>query len=678
MEIILDKLTLVNFKGIRNRIIEAGQTTNIFGANEAGKTTIYDAFLWLLFGKDSTDRKDFEIKTLDGRGKAIQKLTHSVEGEFRINGEQAILKRELEEKWEKKRGTAEPVFTGNETSYFWNGVPMKQSEYQAKINGLVDEKAFKLLTNALYFNDGLRWEERRKVLMQIAGDITDQEIAAGNSEYEQLMSEIGKESLSDFKKKKNAEKKKLKEALETLPTRIDEATRSMPDLIDFAVVEKNIAGKKKELASVDQEMNDVVNSLKEKHQAINGKQIEIQGFRTQILSLENGIKNSLLEKKSNRENSLTALRRDLRNTNDELTGNKSDYLNAEKRKTQIVTEQNSLREEWNKLNATHSEILKLQFQFDESQCACPTCKQRLPEENINKQKETLRSNFEDEKKRQSLLITKRLLETTAEGKKLGAEVNELDKKVSDLMAANEALVTKLADLQSKLAALESEHNILSASESEELAKAISSNEQISALKTKIEGIEKEIEALNTPEPDNSALKQRKINIQGEIDLLNKQLNTRDQIEKTKLRIAELEKEEQSLAQQIADVEKTEFTIEQFERAKSDTLESRVNDMFKYVKFKLFETQINGAEVPCCHTTYKGVPWSDLNTAGRIWAGLDIISVLNNHYDVKAPIFLDNRESVSEIPETTAQIINLIVSPEDKTLRIEVAQMAEAV
>lgn len=678
MEIILDKLTLINFKGLRNRTIEFGPSTNIFGANESGKTTICDAFLWLLFGKDSTDREKFEIKTLDSRNNVIPKISHEVEGHFRIDGETAILKRVLEENWVKKRGTPEPVMDGNITSYFWNGVPQKQSEYQSKINTLVNEKAFKLLTNALYFNEVLKWEERRSVLMQIAGDITDADIASGDATYEKLMAEIGKESLSDFKKKLAAEKKKLKEALETLPTRIDEATRSMPDPIDFSIVEKNIAGKKAELAQIEKEVSDTVAALKEKHEAINGKQKEIHALNTQIAQKEHSIKSGLQEKKSARETEISNLKRDSRNLNDELTRNKSDYLTAENRKKAIVTQQNQLREDWNKLNAQQSEILKEEFVFDESKCSCPTCKQRLPEENITQQKETLKKNFENDKTNRAKTIVAKLKETTDTGKRLGDEINELDKKVTDLMKSNEDLLQKIQAIVDRVGELEAENNKLSENESGELNNALAFDEDLLALQSKVDNIQKEIDAINTPEQGGDALKQSKINVQGEIDLLNKQFNAREQIEKTKLRIADLEKEEKNLAQQIADLEGKEFVIQNFERAKSDALEGRVNGMFRYVRFKLFETQINGAEVPCCHTTYKGVPWSDLNTAGKIWAGLDIIAVLSEHYKVKAPIFLDNRESVTDIPETGSQIINLIVSPEDKTLRIETQQLAEAV
>ncbi|MGI8600291.1 MAG: ATP-binding protein, partial [Chitinophagaceae bacterium] len=175
MNIILRKLQLTNFKGIKNLSCEFSHETFIYGENATGKTTVMDAFLWLLFGKDSTDRKDFEVKTLDKAGNVIEKTDHEVYALLDVDGRDIELKRVLREKWQKKRGSVEAEFTGNETLYFWNDVPCQQKEFQAKINNLVDESIFKLLTSPLYFNS-LPWQNRRDVLIGIAGDVTDAEV----------------------------------------------------------------------------------------------------------------------------------------------------------------------------------------------------------------------------------------------------------------------------------------------------------------------------------------------------------------------------------------------------------------------------------------------------------------------------------------------------------------------
>lgn len=159
MNIILKAMSLINFKGIRNAEFNFNTTTNnISGDNATGKTTIVNAFLWCLFGKDIEDRKDFEIKTYDKDGVIIPQIDHSVELILDVDFKEITLKRVLSEKWQKKRGSDDLEFTGNETTYFWNEVPLKQSEYQSKIKDLIDEGLFKLLTNVNYFHS-LHWEK---------------------------------------------------------------------------------------------------------------------------------------------------------------------------------------------------------------------------------------------------------------------------------------------------------------------------------------------------------------------------------------------------------------------------------------------------------------------------------------------------------------------------------------
>ena len=161
MQILLKKMSLVNFKGIRSAEFDFNPTVNtVLGDNATGKTTIMNAFLWCLFGKDIEDRKDFEIKTYDKEGKIIERLEHSVELVLDVDSKEITLKRVLSEKWQKKRGADDLEFTGNETTYFWNEVPLKQMDYQSKIKDLIDEGLFKLLTNVNYFHS-LHWEKTR-------------------------------------------------------------------------------------------------------------------------------------------------------------------------------------------------------------------------------------------------------------------------------------------------------------------------------------------------------------------------------------------------------------------------------------------------------------------------------------------------------------------------------------
>ena len=125
-----------------------------------------------------------------------------------------------------------------------------------------------------------------------------------------------------------------------------------------------------------------------------------------------------------------------------------------------------------------------------------------------------------------------------------------------------------------------------------------------------------------------------------------------------------------VSKQIADLEQSIFTAESFEKAKSDMVEDKVNELFKVVRFRMFTKQINGGIAPDCEILINGVPFSDANTASQINAGIEIINILCSHYSVSAPIFVDNRESCTVIIPTKSQLINLVVSPEHKVLTIK--------
>ena len=185
----LISLTLQNFKGIKGFILDAdGQNSNVFGNNGTGKSTLFDAFTWLLFGKNSRDEKDFGIKTLDANGNVIPRIEHRVSAVIEHNGQKLQLTRTYKERWRKQRGAAEAVMVGNTTEYAYGPVgaatPINASEYARVINNLIDEKIFKLITDPLYFNERLSWQERRQLLMQICGDITDEDIVKSNAELE--------------------------------------------------------------------------------------------------------------------------------------------------------------------------------------------------------------------------------------------------------------------------------------------------------------------------------------------------------------------------------------------------------------------------------------------------------------------------------------------------------------
>jgi DNA repair exonuclease SbcCD ATPase subunit len=234
-QITLISLTLRNFKGIRGFVLDAaGKNISAYGDNATGKTTLFDGFLWALFHKDSQNRTTFEIKGLDELGRVAEHgLQHEVEAVLMVDRRRRSFKKVYYEKFTKKRGAAIAESSGHTTDYYVDGVPVKLAQYNAEVNGLIDEEIFKLLTSPAYFNEVLKPDARRKVLLDVCGDMTDSEIIAGNKQLAPLTDILGDRSLEDHRKVIAARRSEINKELDKIPVRIDEARRSMPDVSDL-------------------------------------------------------------------------------------------------------------------------------------------------------------------------------------------------------------------------------------------------------------------------------------------------------------------------------------------------------------------------------------------------------------------------------------------------------------
>jgi exonuclease SbcC len=323
-----------------------------------------------------------------------------------------------------------------------------------------------------------------------------------------------------------------------------------------------------------------------------------------------------------------------------------------------------LRKKWDAIS-------KEKLVFNENEFKCPACHREFEADDIEAKKTELANNFNTNKSR-------RLEDVTAQGKKIRDDIEVINAKLGNIKSHGTTLASEIEVLVNDIATLEQENARLGADETTELNTAITTNTEYAGTLQMIKLRNEEIES-PAPAEDKSDLISKKQALRLIIDDLKKQLATKQQREKILARIEELNNQERTLAQELADLEGIEFSIEQFTKAKMDTLESRINGRFKKVRFKMFEEQINGGQVEACTTLIDGVPYTDANTASKIQAGLDIINAFSEYYDVYAPVWIDNRESVIRLPETNSQLINLFVSASHKKLTIgeKKAEMAFA-
>ena len=647
MNIHLHQLTFTNFKGIKDLTIKFGSVTNIHGDNGTGKSTVFDAFTWLLFGKDSHDAKDFNIKTLDETGKAIPMLDHMVEGILSADGISMTLKRVYQEKWTRRRGAEQSELTGHETLFWWNGVPLQAGEYKSKIDCLINEGLFKLLTSTLYFNS-MKWQDRRQVLILIAGEISDQEVL-GNMDKNQVKDitailNSGK-ILADFRKEIAVRKKKLSDELKTIPSRIDEVTKGLPEPVDFDAIRADICQKQSDLLEVENTITDQVTAYKQKAEEIQSIQNQVFKLRETMNSMQFAEKSRLQKARNEHMLKLNDLKQQHSVLSRQLKDEQHAFDILLQSKSSIESEINELRAEW-------SSVSTAELSFSENEFVCPVCKRDLDPESIAGKSAQMIKTFNDNN-------SKRLADITSRGRRLSVTLGEITADIETTKAEINKLSASLESLSQQL----SESETLSASrdpDPESIPQLVEIRQQIAKL---------ELQILESPKLDIESLKQQKSALQSEIYGLQVILGHENVIKRGKTRINELMSSEKSLAAQISDLEKQEFAMDAYTRCRMDLVESRVNCKFSLVKFRMFNTLINGGIEECCDCLVGGVPYTDVNSAGKIQAGIDIINTLSKHYNITAPIWIDNRESTNEIPHTESQLINLIVS-NDKSLIIK--------
>ncbi len=642
MEIKMYDLKLKNFKGIKELEINFdGKDANIYGQNATGKTTIFDAFKWLFFDKDSNDRKDFNIKTLDVNNKPIHFLEHEVEATLIIDGQDMNFKKMLQEKWVKRRGQEQQEFAGHETSYWIDEVPVKKKDYEEKINNLIPENLFKLITDPLFFNNQMSWKERRELLINISGsNITDEMILDSDAKFNLLKENLGGRKIDDYKKVLASKIKELNNDKEKIPIRIDELTKTLitDHDINYEDLEKEKNMCNEELQKIDLEMTDIQARAKENMKKADQLAIAKNELNNLKFKLEVEHSQKYSSETINLNNEKTLLESKLRNIEKEYEERGLSIDQDKKRKEELY-------KKWDEVN-------NLKLEFDPNSFICPTCKREYETDKKEEIKKEFETNLNNHKESQKQAINK-------EGQAINARITDNEQVRTNLQAEIIETNKRLEEIRARL---------------EDIAKQPIENFDITSLpqyKDKIKEVEDlEEKVINLASEDTTELQTKKSNILEQINNIDKQLNERTVQEKTKLRIEELEKEEENISQRIQELESQEYQIEEFTKTKVELLENAINSNFEIVRFRLFDTQINGGLVECCDTLVNGVPYSDVNNAHKIIAGLDIIKALSKFYNTTAPIFIDNRESINKLCEIDTQIISLVVT-QDPKLRIEV-------
>nr|UWG84724.1 MAG: AAA domain protein [Bacteriophage sp.] len=650
-EIKLKSLHLVNFKGVRNLEVNfSDRVTVISGDNGTGKTTIFDAFTWLFFGKDSTGRSDsnFNIKTIDPATKRpILRLEHYVAGVISVDGKEMKFQRNYVEKWVKPRGTTEETLKNHETEFYLNDVKLAtKKEYESEVDAILTEDLFRMVTNPFYFTS-LKADVQKELLLDMAGGISDDEVAAIKPEYIELLSQLSGRSLSQFSKEVAAKKKACKDVLAVIPSQIDTARKLMPESEDWEALEVELQQKKQRVSEIDNQIADKSKINEQESQRKLGIQRTIGDKRMSLVSRQNEIKAAAGSERNKVMMKLQDLEYNHKTETRELELNRSSLANCESEIQRIEENLSVLRNEYRQINAET-------IQYPEGAFVCPTCKRQLEVDDIEAKQNELLANFNQNK-------AKRL----KENKDKGFSLVELKKRKE---AERDGILAKIKESEDRIVLIEREIEVQKANipETPDVDAMIKNDPTCISLNNEIADLNNQLNVESKP-VDVSDLRFAKSSLDENIQELYKRLAKRDLIERSQKEIEELEEKRIQNNQALADLEKWEFTAISFQKDKDAKLMEKINGMFEVVNFSFVSEQLNGGEKLTCVCTVNGTPYPDVNTAGKVNAGLDIINAICRYKGVSAPIFIDNSESVNKIIPTVSQVINLVVSKDKLTV-----------
>lgn len=638
MKIKLNWIEVENFKGLKNFRAEFnGESCLVIGKNATGKTTLIDAFFFLLTDSNSEQNSKFNLLELQESGDVVNNQDAVVEAEFFIglDGKKVRLRKKYKQKWTTKKGST------HTTEHFFDGVPVKKNDFEKRLSGIIDPNIIRSIADVQHFCHRLKWDKRREILMEIAGRISDIEICRrlGANELAEMLDD---KTPDDVKKMLSHELKEIEKSIDNLPERIDELHKIMPEVGDYD--EREVLNGIKEIdAQIEEKKREILAtrtglSISEKEREINQLKIEVS-VKTQEAIRDTFDKQKLLIEETDKlKRNDIKLRDQYENAHNYAHHSEMSIIEYEKEKSKLV-------EKWIAIDA-------LTFAPAEN---CFACGQKLTDELIDKQHD----EFNFKKAGDLEPIDKR-------GRWLTQEIKDLNKRISlkkeqmiKFKKDRNENADNLRELERQIDLIESEKQ--SAIES----KTKSLNERIAKIS---DDIKKEMEditpAVESLENDIVALeKERKL-----LDDIKLDFVQRDRCQRS---IKAREEQLREFGAAYEDVKRKIDMLSDFSRWKAEFIEKNINDKFELTRWKLFENYQSGGYRDICEPTFDGVPYSsDLNHGAKINVGLDVIRTLQKHYKISMPVFIDNAESISNwMVDLDSQMIQLQVMPNVEKLEV---------
>lgn len=642
------KLTLENFKGHGLRVVEFSPTvTRVYGANGTGKTSLFDSFCWILWAKDSDDRTQsgnvsFYPFDPDKQGEVLHNVVVKVEAVLEIDGAQHVLCRTMQEKWTTPNGTELPRFTGNETKLYIDGLAVKANQFDAFVKENINSELFKLTSNPRYFPT-LHWKEQRRILMELVGDISNDDVLASDASLEPLRNELANRKPEDCKKLWQQQQKAAVKDLEKTVLLINENRKHLPQIENEADVKAELEAQRlvlmKPLEKAMQEKADILSGT-----AISKKQAEAKVLESKLDIIRAEQREKIAAVRKPFDEQIAALEAEAKTAAETVKPYRQTVVNLDNAIRENEEKLKVLQDSWQAVDA------------EEFNDICPCCHRPYPPEQIADQRAAFnRSKAERLEKIEAdgnALFDKNE-ENKAQRDAAMKEVQRLSKLDLEMPDKRSEIMKQREEAVQALPPMENRQDWFAASED---LKRI--NHEIEELhidvKLKLMDAEKAIENAQKPV--------------GDIDVRLAEIKA---AEATRALITDYTKQQQALREQHDELALKLSLIKKFDEIKAVMTTEKVKAILPGMDFKLFNyNNTNEGYTETCELVKDGKPYANLSNGEKIAVGCELIAAISKHYGVSNPVWIDNAEATTKHLETNGQAILLRVSAADAELRIE--------
>lgn len=620
-KVTFERLTLTDWRA-QKRTICFKDRNIIRGKNESGKSTTWDAIMWVLTGYDSLDRSNYDLfdnrisYTRENSTPAIVELVMT------IDGNSYTLRREAKIGWIRSRGETEYTRKGSDDySFFIDGVEVSAKNYREFIEtNLCPVEKLKFILN-IGFYEMIDWKTLRSHFADIIGDVKESDFS---SDFSEVFESLKKYTVDALKERIRNEYNPLRiQVRDVLPQTIEVLTANLPDISQVEYAKNHVLECRAKIEELDRRMSDASKSLQPYVEKREKEMRLIEQIKSEIN--EKRIK---YETETNRKIAEIQAKVDSVDSSNEIIArlnreNADAFERLHRTREELSRRLDSMKSEIESLREENKAIKEKVFTAEK----CSFCGQELPENMLDK----LKQDFLKEKETRHQAIVKRGLELKEAIGKAESEIREIDARIE------KGFETK--PLQEKESLME------------ELQKARHSSvpfemtSEYATLNDKVSGLTSALTEI--PKIDTSEIEAKKKEIMEEMSRYTEIASCRKEFDRQMSVIETKRTELKNGTIKLAELEGFANKLIRMEKEKAEIIKNRISSLFSVCTVEMEEMKKDGTKIPACNIYINGVKAQVSNTANKMKAGMDISDAICKAYGINMPLIVDNAERLDK-------------------------------